>query len=113
MRLYQWLTRVRLDTADRPDDGVVGHRLIGPFDAWLIGRFEAKPDQPHTRSRRSLLGREASTQGLPRQELVRAADALDEHHEIVPIASSGIALQQPGLQRPVDRPAQHRRLSRR
>jgi hypothetical protein len=98
--------RSRLGSTDRPGDGIIGHRRIEGF--------EADPDQPQTGScrcsRRSVLGlgRYASSQRPAGQELVCTAHALDEHHAIVAIASSSIALQQPSTQRPVDHPAQHR-----
>jgi hypothetical protein len=86
-------------TADRPDDPIVGDQRVE--------RCRADPDQPNAWSRWPLLRRQASPQGPAGQELVCAAHALDEHHAIVAIASSGIPLQQPSLKRPVDRLAQH------
>jgi hypothetical protein len=64
------LPGLRLCTADRPDDGVVGHQRIE--------RLEAHPDQPHARSCRALLGGQASAQLLAGQKLIRAGYALDE-----------------------------------
>jgi hypothetical protein len=54
-----------------------------------------------------LLGRQASPQGLAGQQLPSAGYGLDKHHAIEPLGATGIPLQHPGLQRPIDRPAQH------
>jgi hypothetical protein len=76
---------MRLGAADRPDDGVVGHQRVE--------RREAEPHQPQVGPRRPLLDVQASPQGLAGQDLVRAANALDEDDAIVPVSSPGIPLQ--------------------